>query len=486
MNKIDALGLLYKKIIGKKWKKKPRTVAAAILQIQNDYTPDENLVLSDYVTKEELQKAIDDALGMAGIKLAEPSNISLTNYDEAVLIKWTDPQNIILEGAILAEWAGTVVVRKAGSVPESKIDGNIVIDSKIRNQYQNEGFLDNNLTNGVEYFYGIFPYTTKNTYTTSKIETITTEPIYPSAVTNVLVVEDDKKLKITYNSDNSINRVKCVYKENTAPENSSDGIAIDNFTSGNSITDLTNKTTYYFKLYGYNEKNRETESAIYSGTPKEPLKIVTFTNGTDEELEAMLNAHYENKINISDYWAVGDIREILLNGVSYQFSIIGFNHDNLAVPINSKIKAAVSIQMTNCLNDKYTFDDESVNAWENSTLRDIMNNEMLNWFPTTFKKLIKVVNKDNCLNDVSTQTQDCLWLTSISEVTTEYYQFVNEGKQYSYYTSFENKKKKLLDEYITWWTRSPYNANVSCIKNTGSFIVSDCTSQNGVSFGLCI
>ncbi|MDE7425106.1 MAG: hypothetical protein K2N51_15705 [Lachnospiraceae bacterium] len=37
MNKIEALGLLYQKITGKKWKKKPKTVSDAILQIKDGY-----------------------------------------------------------------------------------------------------------------------------------------------------------------------------------------------------------------------------------------------------------------------------------------------------------------------------------------------------------------------------------------------------------------------------------------------------------------
>lgn len=46
------------------------------------------------------------------------------------------------------------------------------------------------------------------------------------------------------------------------------------------------------------------------------LKIVTFASGTDEEIAKMIQAHYDNKINIADYWAVGDYRSVSLSAMS--------------------------------------------------------------------------------------------------------------------------------------------------------------------------
>ena len=51
-------------------------------------------------------------------------------------------------------------------------------------------------------------------------------------------------------------------------------------------------------------------------TPEPPLKIVTFADGTDEEIAAMLEAHYAGDIDIEDYWNVGDTRKIHLNGIA--------------------------------------------------------------------------------------------------------------------------------------------------------------------------
>lgn len=40
------------------------------------------------------------------------------------------------------------------------------------------------------------------------------------------------------------------------------------------------------------------------------IKIVTWNGGTDEEIKAMVDAHYAGIINLADYWSVGDERNV--------------------------------------------------------------------------------------------------------------------------------------------------------------------------------
>lgn len=100
-----------------------------------------------------------------GLQLAAVSNIVTKVSHEKVYIKWTDPEDLIVADSTLAEWAGTLLVRKAGSYPTSRRDGTVILDSKVRNQYQNAYFCDSGLTDGTTYYYKFFPYTTTNTYT---------------------------------------------------------------------------------------------------------------------------------------------------------------------------------------------------------------------------------------------------------------------------------------------------------------------------------
>lgn len=114
--------------------------------------------------------------GGGGLALAAVSDIKVLTASGKVYVKWTDPEDMVVGDATLATWAGTLLVRKAGSMPTSRRDGTIVLDSKERNKYQNGYFCDSGLTNGTQYFYKLFPYSTSNTYTDSTEDEFSATP----------------------------------------------------------------------------------------------------------------------------------------------------------------------------------------------------------------------------------------------------------------------------------------------------------------------
>ena len=114
--------------------------------------------------------------GGGGLALAAASNIKVLTASGKVYVKWTDPEDMVVGDATLATWAGTVLIRKAGSKPTSRRDGTIVLDSKERDKYKTAYFCDSGLTNGVEYFYKLFPYSTSNTYTDSTEDEFSATP----------------------------------------------------------------------------------------------------------------------------------------------------------------------------------------------------------------------------------------------------------------------------------------------------------------------
>lgn len=46
---------------------------------------------------------------------------------------------------------------------------------------------------------------------------------------------------------------------------------------------------------------------------KAPVKIVTWADGTDEEIAAMVKAADEGLIDLKDYWNIGDARKVMLS-----------------------------------------------------------------------------------------------------------------------------------------------------------------------------
>lgn len=85
-------------------------------------------------------------------------DLSIAPSNGSLKIKWADPED--------SAWAGTKVVRKAGSFPTNPKDGTVILDSTTRNAYKDTAFTDSGLTNGTTYYYHLFPYSVSGDYNT--------------------------------------------------------------------------------------------------------------------------------------------------------------------------------------------------------------------------------------------------------------------------------------------------------------------------------
>ena len=254
--------------------------------------------------------------GGGGLALASVTGITTKTAAGRVYVKWTDPEDLVVAGSTLATWAGTLLVRKAGSAPVSRRDGVVVLDSKVRNAYQNAYFCDSGLTDGVEYFYKFFPYTTSNTYTDNDDDGFQATP-NPVAVGNVsgisAVAAGNGKLDVKWTDPAATvvedgvtlatwGKTVIVVKEGayaTDPDDTSAAFRLEVTTRNQyasnplTVTGLTNGTTYYISLFpvstdglaNKNTANRKTGvpnrlvistvpsqsgSLTYNGSPQNP------------------------------------------------------------------------------------------------------------------------------------------------------------------------------------------------------------------------
>ena len=214
--------------------------------------------------------------GSGGLALAAVSNIKTLAASGKVYVKWTDPEDLIVAESPLAEWGGTLLVRKAGSMPTSRRDGTIVIDSKVRNQYQNSYFCDSGLSNETTYYYKFFPYTTTGTYTESadneftETPTVQVEGINSWSVTSIsAVASGDGKMTVKWTDPaativndgvtlatwaaTTIVVKKGGYATSKDDESADYSLRVTSrnqySTNGLQITGLTNGTTYYISLF---------------------------------------------------------------------------------------------------------------------------------------------------------------------------------------------------------------------------------------------
>lgn len=214
-----------------------------------------------------------------GLPLAPVTNIETVVASERVYLSWTDPEDITLSEQSLATWAGTLLVRKAGSPPTSRRDGTIVLDSKIKNAYSTSYFCDNGLVNGQTYYYKFFPYTEKGAYTDDELNIIS---VIPTAQIDALegwnvggivasTEAGDGKMSIKWRDPNNIIRLNgeailavwasttVVVKEGSyaISKDDPDAVYALKVTTHNQyfyahpliVTGLTNGTTYYISFF---------------------------------------------------------------------------------------------------------------------------------------------------------------------------------------------------------------------------------------------
>lgn len=328
---------------------------------------------------------------------------------------------------------------------------------------------------------------------------------------------------------------KLVMKETGYPANPDDGtLVVDNTvrdkykTAGYTVTGLTNGKKYYFALFPYSTDgvyNYDAGNRLL-GEP-EDLKIVAFADGTDAEIEKMIEAHYAGKINIGDYWAVGNKRTIHHNamaatGVSeshkandYIYVIIGIEHDDLVTAINGKTKAAITIQTERMLyldttteyNSSYDTSHEcgymnssntNSGGWGYCDRHTWCNNVYKKCLPTYIQNMMKQVRKltsEGSQSNTIKTSNDYAFLPSEIEIfgsTT--HSFAGEGKQYQYFknaTANRYKKPRYSSAYVSgqYWTRSPRssNSNSFCYVNLdGSAITDYASGAYGIAPCLCI
>lgn len=208
--------------------------------------------------------------GGGGIVLGAVENITTLVSSGKVYVKWTDPSDVVVSDTPLATWAGTLLVRKAGSAPSSRRDGTIVLDSTTRDQYSTSYFCDSGLTDGVTYYYKFFPYTTSNAYTDSEQNVFSATPaaVAPGNVSGKSVAASGNgKLTVKWTDPDATivtdgvtvstwASTKVVYKTGSYPTSPEDGTLAINSTTRNAysstgfqITGLTNETTYYISIF---------------------------------------------------------------------------------------------------------------------------------------------------------------------------------------------------------------------------------------------
>ena len=423
------------------------------------------------------------------LKLDPCTNLNISAQDSKVMVTWNDPESEKTVDGQTGIWESTVLVYKEGTnAPTSLNDGIIAVEEKTLNQYNSSGF-ELEVENGKEYSFSLFAITTDGAISE---KTSVSVNMYS---TLKLLTDEDSLYNQQITISNGTNSITCNFDSEGKATIQVSWIGAINITCSNG-TDTVNTTV---QINEFNITINKTLSF---------LTIVTFSDGTDEEILAMVQAHYDDKIKLSDYWAIGDTRTVTLSAMSatyvgenhssqdVQLTIIDFDHDDLVTPINGKTKAAISVQLKNCLNTKGYMNSSNTNSggWEESARRKWCNDIFYNAIPSILRNGIKQVIKKNYKvynsNNITT-TSDYCFLLSETEIFAEKKYSIDstEGTQYEYYKTSSNRIKQVSGSNYYWWERSPHSgggAGFCIVSDDGSAGFSNASDTYGLAPCLCI
>jgi hypothetical protein len=140
--------------------------------------------------------------GGSGVPPSNVINPSIQVGNGKLTIKWSDPDNTIVDGQLLATWKGTKLVQKAGSFPENVKDGTLLLDNQVKDTYVTNGFEINGLTNGVTYYFQLFPYSDKNAVNENIVNRLSAAPQpYRIMTATIDLSNSNPESSVTYSDD---------------------------------------------------------------------------------------------------------------------------------------------------------------------------------------------------------------------------------------------------------------------------------------------
>ena len=186
---------------------------------------------------------------------------------------------------------------------------------------------------------------------------------------------------------------------------------------------------------------------------------------------------------VPDTWAVGDYKDMTIDGLSYRVDIIGKNHDAYL----DGTAAPLTFQLHDCYETRYSMQVPASNRryWENCQMRQTHLPAILKLLPDEIQTGIRAANKTT----YGMRATDKLFLLSESEVFgSNQYSADGEGAQYAYYAAGNSRIKKVNGSAYDWWLRSPCIEDVDsyCIVSSGGYRSYKASNYGvGVSFAFC-
>lgn len=236
-------------------------------------------------------------------------------------------------------------------------------------------------------------------------------------------------------------------------------------------------------------------------------KIVSWADGTDEEVAAMVAAADAGQITLSDYWKAGDTRTVHLSAMSGSVSSANESHAAQDVQMvltdpghytlaNGK-KCNFVVLQKDCLKEYGVMNSQNANSggWDSCPRRTWCNSVYRNAIPATLRPIFKQFKVRTANGPGSGVTESTDWFSLFSEKevfgSTTYANSSAEANnsQLTWFKTSSNRIKRVNGSAKYWWERSPYSgiSNRFCrVTSSGNADWSYANFRNGLAPFGCI
>lgn len=244
------------------------------------------------------------------------------------------------------------------------------------------------------------------------------------------------------------------------------------------------------------------------------INVVTWANGTDEEIVAMVEAADRGEIDLHDYWHVGDEREVTLSVMTASGSnsygswdvpeahaeqkvtlvLMDTNKYELVTPVlnvggSARNTCSFIVGLKEALGEGGRIDEANdIDEWSDSSRREWCSTAFIGSIPSAIRSVFKKFKIAHFSGSsvVPTYLEDYFTLPNIKEVT-NYTTIAGEENAYTqmeYYETAANRIKKqgYYGNGCIYWTRSTSGVTGSSSTRVRSYY---CVNDNGnyVSYG---
>lgn len=210
------------------------------------------------------------------------------------------------------------------------------------------------------------------------------------------------------------------------------------------------------------------------------ISVPTWADGTDAEIAEALTRHYNNEIDLADYWSVGDERVVHLSAIAstsdydaqpeqdITLVLVNVGGRTLTTPINGHTECAFVVGQKDCLYNagRFAGNNDPYIGWMYSSIgspiRTWLNSNYLNALPATLSGIFKshaipycsiyynaTVYTDNSIVGLPARNEILGTNDSSDQASSGY-------EQLAYYQDSSNRIKRWRGSVDRYWTNSKY------------------------------